>query len=124
MQIMNLFNKSVGDFGEKAAIDFLQKKGFRIIDKNFRLRLGEIDIVAVKNKKLHFIEVKTRIGLSKGYPHEAINFYKIKRIEKLVNLYLKDKNMKNRKLSLDVISIILSGEKKIKNISFYESITS
>ncbi len=121
---MSLFNKKIGDFGEKTAIDFLLKKGFRIIDKNFRSRLGEIDLIATKNKKLHFIEVKTRVGLGKGYPHEAVNPYKIKRIEKLLGLYLKDKKIKDARLSLDVISIILSRDNQIENISFYESVTS
>ena len=121
---MSFFSKKTGDFGEKTAINYLQKKGFKIIDKNFRSRLGEIDLVATKNKKIHFIEVKTRIGLGKGYPHEAVNPYKIKRIEKLLGLYLKDKKIKEMKLSLDVVSIILSRDRLIENISFYESITS
>lgn len=121
---MSFFSKKTGDFGEKTAIDFLLKKGFKIIDKNFRSRLGEIDLVATKNKKLHFIEVKTRIGLGKGHPYEAVNPYKIKKIEKLLELYLKDRRIKGARLSLDVVSIVLSGDKKIENISFYESVTS
>lgn len=121
---MSFFSKKTGDFGEKTAIEYLQKKGFKIIDRNFRSRLGEIDLVATKNEKLHFIEVKTRIGLGKGHPHEAVNPYKIKRIEKLLELYLKNKDIKNAKLSLDVVSIILSNDNEIENISFFESITS
>lgn len=121
---MTFYSKKTGDLGEKTAIDYLTKKGFTIIDRNFRSRLGEIDLIAQKNNKIHFVEVKTRIGLRKGYPHEAVNSSKIKRIEKLLELYLQTKKLSNSQLSLDVVSIVLKPDKSVENISFYESITS
>ncbi len=65
-------NQQLGRIGEDTAKAFLECKGYRILHRNFRCRAGEIDLVALKGRILHFIEVKTRQGDSYGHPAESI----------------------------------------------------
>ena len=69
-------NISLGQIGENLASNYLRSKKFTILERNFRCRSGELDIVAEKDKKIYFIEVKTKVGIEKGFPYEAINYYK------------------------------------------------
>ena len=68
---------SLGKYGEQLAADFLANRGFSILHKNWRHGHREIDIIAVKDKTLHFIEVKTRRNTNFGYPEEGVNRKKI-----------------------------------------------
>ena len=61
------YMKNVGDLGEQLAADMLSNSGYRIIKRNFTVRGGEIDIIAIKDGVMHFIEVKTRTGDEFGY---------------------------------------------------------
>ncbi len=65
-------NQQLGALGEKTAAEYLVQKGYRILCRNFRCREGEIDIVALKEDTLHFVEVKTRQGLLFGHPLESV----------------------------------------------------
>jgi len=117
-------NQAVGKIGEEMAQNFLQKKGYKILEKNFRTRFGEIDLIVSKVDHLRFVEVKTRVGTSKGMPYEAVNYYKIKHLQRACQYFLLKKNLKNYKLSLDVISIILKTNLEIEKIDFFENINS
>lgn len=77
--------KEVGILGEKLAQKFIKKKGYRILETNFRCREGEIDIVAKSKDYLVFVEVRTKTGSDFGSPEESITFAKK---EKLVALAL------------------------------------
>jgi putative endonuclease len=77
--------RDVGILGEKLAREFLKKKGYKILETNFRCREGEIDIVAKRKDYLVFIEVRTKTSTSFGTPEESITVLKK---EKLVNLAL------------------------------------
>ena len=94
------------------------------MDKNYRTRFGEIDIIVQKDQQIRFVEVKTRIGTDKGMPYEAVNFYKIKHMQRASQYYLLQKKLKNYKLSLDVISVVLKQDLIVEKIDFYENITS
>ena len=63
---------SLGEKGEEIAMLHLKQQGYRILEQNFRTKLGEIDIVAVDSGSLVFVEVKTRRGITHGSPLEAI----------------------------------------------------
>ena len=73
-------NKIKGNLGENIACKYLEKDGYRIITRNFNCFYGEIDIIAIKNSELIFIEVKTRCQNEYGQPIEAINFEKLKHL--------------------------------------------
>lgn len=117
---MNL--QATGANGESIAAQLLLDKGFTIIARNYRTRFGELDIIAKKDEKIHFVEVKTRNSLRHGKPYEAITFYKTKHLMRASTLFLLQNGYKGSKLSLDVISILLENGTP-KHIEHYENIT-
>ena len=74
--------REIGSRYEEAAAAFLQKQGFRILEKNFRCRQGEIDLVCREGKELVFTEVKYRSDVSCGSPFEAVDFRKQEKIRR------------------------------------------
>ncbi len=120
---MSLYRKRVGIGGEKLASEFLLEKGFKIVQTNFNCKFGEIDIIAKKDNILHFIEVKTRVGLQKGYPYEAVNFRKLHHIKNTIDYYLLKNKLKPSKLFIDVVSIVLDRHNGIEKIDLYENVT-
>lgn len=81
-------NRAVGTKYEQIAAQYLQKNGYQILQKNFRCKIGEIDLIAKSEDYLCFIEVKYRSGTSRGYPAEAINLNKIRRITRTAEFYM------------------------------------
>ena len=81
-------NKSVGDFGESSACTFLKHRGYKIIDRNYSNRIGEIDIIAQKGNYIVFIEVKTRKNDEFGSPADAVNKTKQHKIYKTAQSYI------------------------------------
>ena len=119
---MNWQNQKTGAIGEKIALSYLKKNNFKILSRHFTSRWGELDIVAKKDEKIHFIEVKTRIGEKKGKPYEAVNYFKIKALRRVIDYYLFKNKFFNFKLSLDVVSIVLNDDLSLKETNFYENI--
>ncbi|HWT75444.1 MAG TPA: YraN family protein [Mobilitalea sp.] len=81
-------NREVGTAFEQKAADFLVKNGYQILNKNFRCKIGEIDLIAKSEGYLCFIEVKYRSGTSKGFPAEAITLNKMRRITRTAQFYM------------------------------------
>ena len=79
--------RELGTLKEQLAAAFLVEKGYEIKDRNFRGRQGEIDLVAMKNKELHFVEVKYRKNTAYGYPAEAVDYRKQMTICKVSDYY-------------------------------------
>ena len=79
--------RELGTLKEQLAAAFLVEKGYEILDKNFRGRQGEIDLVVIKNKELHFVEVKYRKNTAYGYPAEAVDYRKQMTICKVSDYY-------------------------------------
>lgn len=113
----------LGRLGEKIASRFLVQNGYRLLFKNFRSPFGEIDIVAVGQDTLVFIEVKTRRGRAYGSPEEAITPKKLNKIRRTGEyVAVRYPNLpKNQRIDLVAIDIPVVGEKisvrLIKNIS-------
>ncbi|HHW66811.1 MAG: putative endonuclease [Epulopiscium sp.] len=101
--------RNIGSWGEEIGVDFLQKQGLKIREKNFRCRIGEVDIIAEEDEYLVFVEVKYRKDLSHGYPREAVNYYKQKTISKVALWYIKKYNLWNRPCRFDVLEILGSN---------------
>ena len=114
--------RKLGDIGENVACDFLKKRGFEIKERNYLRKWGEIDIIGLKDGKLSFFEVKTRLSDGWGKPYEAVNFTKVKRLMRPIQYFLLQNNYKNYKLSLDVISIELNKNLTIKSLRHYENV--
>jgi putative endonuclease len=98
-------NKLLGHAGEELASRFLIEKGYAIIERNWRTKLGEIDIIAFKEGTLYLVEVKTRSSISYGYPSEAINSQKLRRMQITAALYASQKKFSGptRLLVIEVI---------------------
>lgn len=101
----------LGKRGEALAADFLKNNGYRILFKNYRSKLGEIDIIAKDKDVLCFVEVKTRCSDDYGIPQEAISESKKKQISRLAVSFLKGNSLLGSKARFDVISIIYSRAK-------------
>ena len=94
-----------GRRAETAAAEWLQAKGFRIIERNWRTRWCEIDIVAEKEGRLHFIEVKYRKNINFGSGFDAINADKLNRLHRSATAWLHYYSAINAAFSIDVIAI-------------------
>lgn len=99
-------NKSIGGNGEEFAALILQNKGYEILERNYRTKLGEIDIIAKKGNVLHFVEVKTRTQKNYGYPAESVTAEKLNRIRKAAEIYMFNKRIFWRNISFDVFEIM------------------
>lgn len=113
-----LSTKRIGDMGEDMAVQFLKKKGYKILDRNYRCRFGEIDIIAKYKNYYIFVEVKTRHDTSYGRPIESINSLKINRILKTLNFYLCQNKIHDSNIRIDAIEVFLnnSNDAKINHI--------
>lgn len=98
-------NADLGKFGEQLACDFIRKKNYQIIDRNYRFKKNEIDIVAKKDNKLIIIEVKTRQTSEIGEPWQAVSKQKQKQVIKVANHYVQNNNIE-LETRFDIISII------------------
>jgi len=110
-----------GNLGEDLAVKYLQKHGYKILDRNFHCRFGEIDIIAQDGQTLVFVEVKTRWSKKFGEPQEAITFKKLRSIIKTMQYFLLLYPKSPRDIRIDVVSIDLGGKfpklNLIKNVS-------
>lgn len=85
----DIIKKRRGRRGEDLACHFLRKKGFRILERNFRCKMGEIDIVAIGGEHLCFVEVKARTRTDYGMPRDAVNRRKQLKLLRTAQFYLK-----------------------------------
>ncbi len=99
---------ALGFKGEGLACDFLIDNGYKIIKRNYRTKLGQIDIIAKDKDTLCFIEVKTRTSDMAGLPEEAITVIKQKKISKIALIYLKENQLLNKRARFDVVSILFN----------------
>ena len=111
-----LNNRELGKLGEDIAANHISKNGYIILERNFRTKIGEIDIIARQDNYLVFIEVKTRKSINFGYPREAVDKAKQLKIINIGNLYLAQKKQFNNHIRFDVIEIMLYSNNEIKSI--------
>jgi len=107
-------SRKAGNIAEDKAISFLEKNGFKIVERNFYSRFGEIDIIALKDNVLHFVEVKS----GKGEPVYKITSSKLSKIIKTSEFYL-NKTRTNYDYCFDAVIVKESEIELIENISFY-----
>lgn len=98
-------NKVLGVQGEQVAAAYLTAHGYRIRERNFRCRLGEIDLIAEEGGRVVFVEVKTRRGHHYGLPQEAVNRAKQERLRRLAEYYLRGHGGLDRPCRFDVLAI-------------------
>ena len=107
----------LGRSGEDEAVRSLKKNGYRIVERNYRCRYGEIDIVALDGKVIVFVEVKTRTGHGFGAPGEAVDLRKQLHIARAAQHYIAEKGVEGREARFDVVGIVGSdGRRRVELI--------
>jgi len=97
---------AVGSAAERAAAEFLRARGYHILERNFRCRGGEIDLIALDGSTLVFVEVKVRRTLSRGAPIEAVTAQKQSRVRAAAQEYLTFCGRVFHRIRFDVISVV------------------
>lgn len=116
--------KEVGERGEKIAADYLKKKGYRIRERNFRCREGEIDIVAEKGDTLVFVEVRTKSDLSFGTPEESVTESKKGKLVDLAHTYIGTHEALPPNWRIDVVAIELDKKGKLSRLRLIKNAVS
>ena len=121
--------QKTGEIGENAAVEFLRKNGFSIVDRNYTKKWGEIDIIAEKANKFHFIEVKS---VSRPYtgdvshetynPEDNMHPWKLKRMARTIQTYLLSKNLDEKEWQVDLLVVFLNLKDKDAQIKVVEDI--
>ncbi len=113
--------RDTGYRGEKLAQGFLKKRGYRIIETNYRTPEGEIDIVASQKESLVFIEVRTKRSLTFGSPEESITRTKKQKLRVMANRYLQCHNNLLALWRIDVVAIELDNKGNPSRIEIIEN---
>lgn len=116
------YQKQVGDKGEQIAADFLCRKGYQLLERNFISRYGEIDLVALENDCVVFVEVKTRTTQSFGLPEASITPAKLERIQNAGLMWLQAHPESPEDWRIDVVAIILDGKQQIQDIEHFVNV--
>ncbi len=115
------FNAQTGKRGEALAKEYLQKKGYKILEQNYRTRYAEIDLVAKQKDVLVFVEVRTKIGEQFGSPEETLNRWKLQRVKRNATAYAA--HVKWRKLyRVDAVCIVLDENRRVLRLEHYENV--
>lgn len=126
-------HNEIGEKGEQIASNFLNKKGFEVIARNYRRKWGEIDIVAIKDNRVHFVEVKTVSRKSFGghfeqeinnyKPEDNMHPWKIKRLSRAIQTFLLEKyKEKEPEWQLDLYSVFLDMERRVAKVRVIQNI--
>jgi putative endonuclease len=105
-------NLALGAHGEELAAQFLRAAGMEIVERNWRCRYGELDLIAREAGVTAFVEVKTRSGLGFGIPAEAVTFTKQQRIRRLALLWLNEQQGPWRQIRFDVVSVLVERDRE------------
>ena len=104
-------NQALGLFGESRVADYRLQQGDEILDRNWRVREGEIDLISLdKSGTFHFIEVKTRSSLAFGHPFESISKVKLLRMQRLAMGWLATHGCLGCEYSIDVVAILIAAD--------------
>ena len=106
-------NRDLGRRGEEAAAKFLHRHGYDVVERNWTCPAGEADIIARVGEVLVFVEVKTRRGVSHGFPAEAVDEVKRERYRRIALAYLAERRLGEVPLRFDVVSIVVSDRRAV-----------
>ena len=116
---MKTQNKLTGRFGEDLAAKFLEKKGYKILKRNWGSRWGEIDIIGEVDGVIVFVEVKTKTSLLYGSPTQMVDSRKLQQIARMAAVYPAGiKQMKR----IDVVTVLLNRDHSVREINHYQGV--
>jgi putative endonuclease len=109
----SLRRRRTGETGEQIAARFLFRKGFRLLEHNYRCEVGEIDLIAEDRGTVVFVEVKTRKSLASGAPEEAVDRDKQRKIIRAANWYLQPWSRWPQRIRFDVVGVELDDNDRV-----------
>ncbi|AWV34419.1 YraN family protein [Paenibacillus sp. FSL H7-0716] len=110
--------KEKGAAAENGAVQYLSSSGYMILERNWRCRTGELDIIAEREDCIVVVEVRSRSGeLLQGTPEESVNARKINQVRNTTQVYLHMKGYEERRVSFDVISVLLNDDLSLASLS-------
>lgn len=112
--------QGLGRTGERLAAEELTRRGYRIVERNYRCIYGEIDLVAEDGEDLVFVEVKTRRGSAYGLPEEAINGRKRQKLVQVATCYLDVHACADRPWRIDAVAVQMSQQGRLQEIRVYQ----
>jgi putative endonuclease len=112
--------REVGALGEKLAADFLKKRGYRIVERNFRCRQGEIDIIARHGECLVFVEVRTKQSSDFGTPEESVTARKREKLASVAEAYIRSHDSPSS-WRIDVVAVELSPHGRVSRLEHIEN---
>jgi putative endonuclease len=99
----------LGKEGERVAERYLQKKGYTLVERNYRCPAGELDLIVLDRRVVVFVEVKTRTGHGFGSPLEAVEFRKQRKMIQVAQFFLAEKRLQQRDARFDVVGVSWPG---------------
>jgi putative endonuclease len=103
----------LGKEGERVAERFLQRKGYKLVERNYRCPLGELDLIVLDRRVVVFVEVKTRTGHGFGSPLEAVEFRKQRKMIQAAQFFLAEKRLQHRDARFDVVGVSWPGREPV-----------
>ena len=114
---VNNAKQLLGREGERLAEQYLNKKGYKVIERNYRCRGAELDLIVLDRRVIVFVEVKTRTGHGFGSPFEAVEFRKQQKMIQAAQYFLNEKKLYQRDARFDVVGISWpAGEPVVEHI--------
>jgi putative endonuclease len=117
------YQKKIGDLGETIAAEYLQKKGYQLLDRHFVTRYGELDLVMSKFESIIFVEVKTRTSATAGMPEENITPSKMEKVQNSALLWLQEHLEAPDDWRIDVVAVLLNKRNQIQDIRHFINVT-
>ncbi len=105
--------KELGQWGEKLAAEYLQNLGYKLLEKNWRCRRGEIDLILQAGQVLVFTEVKTRQGRAYGTPEEGVTPAKARKLLQLAQYYLLEKDLDDIEWRIDLVAVEVNQDGRL-----------
>ena len=116
-----LTRREVGAKGEKLAEEHLKRRGYKIVERNFRCRQGEVDIIAQQGECLVFVEVRTKKSYGYGTPEESITIAKSERLISLADSYIQTLDTPPPSWRIDVVAVELTPDDKVSRLDHIEN---
>lgn len=107
---MSLKNQVLGKSGEDIAALFFEERGYAVVERNWRCKAGEIDLIVRKSDEWRFVEVKTRTSERYGRPEESLTKSKQEHFRKAIQWYVLEKGMESCDVHADVFALVLNGK--------------
>lgn len=116
--------RALGNLGETLAVDYLEKRGYAILERNYRTPYGEIDIISRYGETIVFVEVKTRLSSTLGPPEISITRRKQEHMRHAAEYYIQQHPELNNDWRVDVITLQMQNRKATPKVDHFENVIS